>query len=258
MGIERFFNSLDKVEKIKSNGIIMGLKEKIKSNYIYIDFNSVIHNISSEIEIDINYLLYSILLNLESPDENPLDEYSLEIINKYYYDIYENSGIIKKWFDISQGITLENFKNTFPKQYIDEIVLTKIKEQIIYITTKLINPTDVKFIYIAFDGVPQMSKVVEQKKRRYNSFVVGELKKKIYEETKHTFSEIRNIYEENKIGLDRGRISTHDPLMERVTNMLKHSDFKNEMKLLNPSLEKLIISLSSVYGEGEKKIIENL
>lgn len=261
MGVERFFNSLTQVEKIKTNGIIVGLKVKILSNFIYIDFNSVIHNISSETERDLNYLLYSIILYESNPTMYPLDEATLTIINKYSYTIEGVNTTYK--FDITKGITLENFLLTFPKEHIDEIVLTKIKEHIVYITTKLIDPEGVKQIYIAFDGVPQMSKVVEQKKRRYNGYVIGELKMKIYEATKESLNDeakggFRKRFELNKIGIDRGRITTRATLMDRVTSMLTDVSFKNEMHTHHPILEKIVISSTSVYGEGEKKIMEDI
>lgn len=255
MGVERFFNSLTQVEKIKTNGIIVGLKEKILSNYVYIDFNSVIHNISSEIEYDINYLLYSILLYGMDPVENKLDDITLTIIEKYQYTTAD--GEVKK-FNLDRGITLENFQSTFPKDFLDEIVLTKIKEHIIYITTKLVEPSNVKIIYVAFDGVPQMSKVVEQKKRRYNGHVIGELRAKIFNDTKDSFSELRKTFELHKIGLDRGRITTRGNLMERVSTLLESEIFKNEIKQHHPLLEEFIISNATVYGEGEKKIMEHI
>jgi 5'-3' exonuclease len=245
MGIEKFFNSLIKVEKIKSNGIILGLKEKILSNFVYIDSNSVVHNISGEIEYDINYLLYSILLYMNDSLGSPLDEITLRIVEKYS-------------FNLSGGITLENFKSSFSKEILDEIVLRKIKEHIIYITTKLINPDSVKIINISFDGIPQMSKIVEQKKRRYNGYLVGELRNKIYNETKDSFSNIRKMYEQHKIGIDRGRITTRANLMERIAHVFASEIFKNEIKSHHPLLEQVIVSNANVYGEGEKKIMEHI
>jgi hypothetical protein len=273
MGIERFFNSLTQVEKIKTNGIIVGLKDKILSNFVYIDFNSVIHNISSEIEHDLNYLLYSIILHTRNPTKYPLDEFTLIVIEKY---TYMATDVVKK-FDPLKGITVENFLSTFPKEYIDEIVLTKIREHIIYITTKLIDPNEVKQIFIAFDGVPQMSKVIEQKTRRYNGYVIGELKAKIFadafvqigdtmihcfdiDDTDEILNNLtpRREFELNKIGIDRGRITTRATLMDRVNAMLENEDFKNEMHSFHPLLEKIVISNTGVYGEGEKKIMENI
>lgn len=235
MGIERFFNSLTQIEKIKTNGIIMGLKEKIKSNYVYIDFNSVVHNISGEVERDLNYLLYAIILNKRQ--NRNFDAEAIKIIEKYSVDINNFSNI--------------NFE-------LDQIILTKIKDQIVHITTQLIDPINVKQIYIAFDGVPQMSKLTEQKKRRYNSYVVSELKKKIFEQTKHLFDDVRNEYELNKIGFDRSKITTRAPLMEQVCNKLSSNEFKNEMKMHLKMLEQITISHVGVYGEGEKKIMEDI
>ena len=79
MGIERFFNSLTKSENIKENGIITGLTEKINTEYFYIDFNSIIYNVVNEIEKELNYLLYSVILLSEGEQ---LDNESIKIMNK--------------------------------------------------------------------------------------------------------------------------------------------------------------------------------
>lgn len=258
MGIERFFNSLTQVKKIKTNGIKTGLSEKIISNFVYIDFNSVVHNISSETERDLNYLLYAIILHEDDFTKYPLDEMSLSIIEKYS-SVPKQDGEITNIFNTESGVTVDNFINTFNREYLDEIILIKIKEHIIHITTKMMEPTEVKQIYIAFDGVPQMSKVVEQKKRRYNSYVIGELKAKIFEQFKNSLEDkFRQRFELNKIGIDRGRITTRASLMDRMFNMLSSDLFKDEMHMYHTNLEQITISSTNVYGEGEKKIMEDI
>ena len=245
MGIEQFFNSLKQVEKIQNDGIISGLKETINSNFVYIDFNSVIHNIASEIEHNINYLLYSILLYLDDNEKNPFDDDTIQIIKEYS-------------FDINNGITIENFSNTYPADKIEFLVLSEIKKKIFYIVSKLINAEGVKILHISFDGVPQMSKIIEQKKRRYNGYVIGKLKDKILNESNVSFSELRKTFNTHKIGINRGNITTRATLMDKIIDMLKTEEFKNEIKTQNSKLEQVIISGTNIYGEGEKKIMEHI
>ena len=55
MGIEKFFNSLSKNKNIKTNdGIVKSIQKKLKCDYLYFDFNSIIYTISSDIERKIN------------------------------------------------------------------------------------------------------------------------------------------------------------------------------------------------------------
>jgi hypothetical protein len=44
-----------------------------------------------------------------------------------------------------------------------------------YISEKL------KQLYIALDGIPTMSKIIEQKKRRYSGYIIDEISKKIFD-----------------------------------------------------------------------------
>ena len=64
MGIEKFFNSIARNKTIRlADGITLGLETKIDSEYIYIDFNSIIYTIATEIETELNYLLYEVIIS---------------------------------------------------------------------------------------------------------------------------------------------------------------------------------------------------
>ena len=60
MGIESFFNTITK-NKIISESLL--INEKIDCDYLYIDFNSIIYIVADILENDINYYLYSIIIN---------------------------------------------------------------------------------------------------------------------------------------------------------------------------------------------------
>ena len=62
MGIERFFNSLRKKDILQEGSISVDLKNKIDTDYLYVDFNSIIYTIVNEIEKELNMILYYIIL----------------------------------------------------------------------------------------------------------------------------------------------------------------------------------------------------
>ena len=66
MGVEKLFDSLEKTKSIQKNGIHVGFKKKLVSDYFYDDFNSTIYTTASKIEKELNYLLYAIILSTSS------------------------------------------------------------------------------------------------------------------------------------------------------------------------------------------------
>lgn len=240
MGIEKFFNSLVKNKNIKENGITIGLTTKIEADYLYIDFNSIIYNIVNSIEQELNYLLYSIIL-LQN------DKIQLDTIS-------ENLSILWNF----NGDSIESYRDYFTTKLIDDIALERLKTILLDLTSKIINPTNLKLIYIAFDGVPQFSKMMEQKKRRYNGYVISKLKHKIFDKYFDSLSENRKLYELNKISYDRGKIISWNEFMKNVSDVLMSNDFKMKLRKNNKKLEQVIISNANVFGEGEKKILEHI
>lgn len=238
MGIERFFNSLAKNENIVENGIMLGFKHKINATHVYIDFNSIIYNVVTEVEKDLNYLLYSII------DKN---------IDAKCYETF------KIWNTSDKIIqTVTDFKQYFTSELIDNVVIEKIKNHIIYITTHLLVPDDICVLYIALDGVPQMNKIIEQKKRRYNGYLLSKLKDKIYKLHSEELPEKRKEYESNKVSFDRNKITTWTKFMTNIMNTLLSENFKNTVKHNHPKLKEIIVNHQLNYGEGEKKIMEHI
>lgn len=242
MGIERFFNSLAKSENIKNIGIVIGSKEKIITDYFYIDFNSIIYNIVNEIESELNYLLYSIIL-LDDTNTDLVDTKAIEIAHKWKYEAKPS---------------VESYKNYFNGELIDKIAIERVKNYVIYTTTKLVDPNNLKLLYVSLDGVPQMSKIIEQKKRRYNGYVTSKLKNKIYAEHNNSLSVKRKLYEQHKISYDRGKIISRATFMKNISDILISKEFQDEIKTNLPLIEEIIISHQNVFGEGEKKIMEHI
>lgn len=244
MGIERFFSSLKRVGSMSKDGIILDIVDKINANYIYIDFNSIVYNIMNDVEHELNYLLYSIILH----------EHGSNILN----DNKANT-ILGVWNCNESNLSnIDKFKTYFNNERIDVEIINRIKNYIFHISTKLVNTESVKQIFLALDGTPQMSKIVEQKKRKYNGYVISKLKEKIYESTQNDFTNERKLYEKYKFSQDNNKIASWSQFMGNVIELILSEEFKSIMKVHNTNLEEIIISDQNVFGEGEKKIMEHI
>ena len=247
MGIERFFNSLIKNESIKKNGIVMGLTQKINTEFLYLDFNSIIYNITSKVEKDLNYLLYSLILLSDNKLKYKLDIHTIELCKQYNYDMEKSSKN-----------HIEYYKTFFSQELIDQITINMIKENIVHITTQLIVPEKLKLLYISIDGVPTMGKIIEQKKRRYNGYILTRLKKKIFQKYEKDLPKNRQIYEENKKHFDRSKIISWTNFIKNIVESLTSEEFKTQLFEKNINLKQFIMSDQNEFGEGEKKIMEHI
>ena len=123
---------------------------------------------------------------------------------------------------IYDSLKFENFKNkTQFEKYIIESVIDKLQ-----IIIKNINPKNKTFI--AFDGVPPIAKLTQQKNRRYKS---------------HFHSKLFN----KPVLWDTCAITPGTNFMNNLNNAIKKHFANNK---------KIILSLTDVPGEGEHKIMK--
>lgn len=253
MGVEKLFNSLERTESIQKDGIHIGFKKKIQTDYFYDDFNSTVYTTASEIERELNYLLYAIILNSDNNRSItlPLDEKAIEYALKWKFDVSTPSNL-----------TIESYKKYFTSDLIDIVALERIESYMIFKCTQLIEPDLLKLYMVSMDGVPQMAKEREQKKRRFNGSIINELKKRIYAKCELNGSNsahpLRKIYEMHKISYDRGKIISWTSFMKSIELLLTSDKFLEKLKSACPNLEKVIVSHQNIYGEGEKKIMEHI
>tara|TARA_B100001769_G_scaffold183661_1_gene145307 strand:- start:6588 stop:8165 length:1578 start_codon:yes stop_codon:yes gene_type:complete len=147
------------------------------------------------------------------------------IVKKLDYIKSINNLYIDSNSIIYDSIDFTNYKDNVQfENYIIYKVIDKI-ENIIKIT----NPT--KNILIAFDGVPPIAKLNQQKNRRYKSYYQNKLFNK-------------------KVEWDTASITPGTIFMDKLNNTIKNH-FNNKCKSNN-----LILSLSDIPGEGEHKIFE--
>ena len=238
MGIEKFFNSLVKNETILKNNIFV-LQNKILADYVYIDFNSILYKLALSIENQINKLFYELI-----DDSHNLSVEAKEIAKKWNYDTVNYS--------------IEDFKNHFNEKFIDNTFLDLIVDDLTYIMTELIDSDHIKKIYISMDGVPNMAKIIEQKKRRYMGYILNESKKDIYLSNKDSLDLDRKMYEENKIRFSRSKFLGHHEFMQQMSEKLKDANVLEDFKKKCKKLESYIFSGYNNPGEGEKKIMEDI
>jgi len=175
MGIERFFSAINRNFNVVDN---VENINKIKCNALLIDFNSIIHNISS--------------ILIKKLNSNELD------------DKYKNTK-------------LEDIEN---------IIIDEVKNYLI----ELIQKIDCNLIYIALDGVPTFSKILEQKKRRF----IGDFIENLISKYSLPFSFSKSL------------ISPGTIFMDNMINKLREIKFP-----INT-----IISDVNEKGEGEFKILD--
>jgi 5'-3' exonuclease len=107
---------------------------------------------------------------------------------------------------------------------------------------KLLEPTGI--VIIAFDGVAPVAKLEQQRTRRLKSQIISELEKEV--KVKYDNSII------HKKCWDKASITPGTKFMDELNNYIKRhfSLYKNN------KIEKIIVSGSDDYGEGEHKIFE--
>ena len=275
MGIERFFNTL---KNNYGDTIIRPLKTSYDTDFLFFDFNSIIHNISHSISESIIYLYHTYLCsNICSniyKDNHDIIIFHLQNIstnnsfiltnkinlpdistddNEYKYEKKINFQK-KEMSDFN--IFDDTFFNIFNESNIDELVIQKVIEHVVDIINLIKN---LQYVYIAIDGVPSYGKILEQKKRRY----IGKLQQlykqrliELYKKELDVSSNNKDIFYnqyifEHKIQqymFDKAKISPGTKFMHQLE--LKLTDyFVNNIKIGYD------IDCSDNYGEGEKKIV---
>lgn len=300
MGIENFFNTINRHTLFQNNITSSSVNEPIKNisngEHIYFDFNSIIYNNIQEIEEELNYVLYEIITGHNTDDKTKYLTKYLEILNvniefqslpkedtiytekidnidnidtdtdtdivieNIINNIIENAVKIVRE-DMMKDIRMNNlnkFKEVFNSENIIKILMIKIKNKIKEILISYNDPNIIKNVYISIDGTPNMPKIMEQKKRRYIQFIIGEVKKRIMQKYESTFDENRKLFEENIISVDRTCITSYSSFLNYIYEELNSEQFKYELYTLIPNLKTFKISSPLEIGEGEKKIMEDI
>lgn len=243
MGIERFFSSIEENNITNlDDTFTYKLQKQLESDILLIDFNSIIHITSSAILADLNYILY-------------------QILNKSYKNNKKVNLLFKTYdikFNINDELNYQDYLDLFSTQQLDTVILNKVEEFTINILKNFIDNKKLQCLYVAVDGVPHKSKMLEQKKRRYMGTIINELKNKIFDKYEKELMTNKNryLYEKHKLSWSKIYISPGTKFMDTLNNLLSSNEFIDKVKKLCPKLTKYIYSGSDQFGEGEKKIID--
>lgn len=142
------------------------------------------------------------------------------------------------------------FDKEIDKKYklyeIENIILDEVIRYTKYLVKDIVKPK--KLIYISIDGSAPLSKMVQQRARRYKS---------VLEEGYQTYLKKKYNIKEDKIKFDKCSISPGTDFMFKLSERLK-KQIKNKDIFEGLNVNKVILSDSSVPGEGEHKFLPYL
>jgi hypothetical protein len=215
MGLDRFATFISK--SINGNGIeelnINDNIRKIISNHIIFDLNFLIYQEIIEIENEINDIIKIILCLPFSLEKNGILEELLKTIltqehwKPYYietnfenlFDGFNEDEIIQKFIKfITSKISLSN-SNLNDKDFLTILNLVTFEKIINVLTKNIENIHYIPFIQsisIFFDGIPSLSKVIEQRKRRIKNHLESSKKKELFKKYFDTLkNNNKNVFE---------------------------------------------------------------
>jgi len=232
MGIEQFFSSIEK-NKITNHNFATKLEKQIEVHNLFIDFNSIVYINSANIINDLNFILLQLIKSTTNID-----------------DLLHNYNIV-----LNSSDKITEYLSLLSTDKIEQIILKGVQNYLVNIVTNYVYPDKLKYLFIALDGVPSKSKIMEQKKRRYMGFFISKIEElifeKYYEELKN--DKVRYTFEKNKIKWNVGSITPGSIFMQKLDAIINDTIHIIRKKCTN--LIDCIFSDSNQYSEGEKKII---
>lgn len=243
MGIERFFSSIEsnKITNLKMEFSSV-LERKIATNYLLIDFNSIIYSVKARLLYEINTGLYNIIKG----------KFPSKLEEKYDLKSY---GI-----ELSKDITPEQFNRMFDNDTMNKIIIDNVIFYVMNILENYIDSNHLNVFYISIDGVPSKSKLIEQKKRRYMGSVIMDVESLIFKKHEGNLSpnKDRYTYEKLKINWKTHNITPGTIFMDQLNTILSSTDFEVNIKKICKHLKTYIFSGPYEPGEGEFKIVNYL
>jgi hypothetical protein len=287
MGLDRFANFISKsinnegIEEININNNI----RKIISNHIVFDLTFLIYQEIINIENEINDIIKIILCYPFICENIELLEEQLELIlnqshwKSYYNDInllfngFNDDEIIQQFISfITSKTSPDNVESTM---VIELVIYEKIVNVMLDMIYKIHDINFIQSLLIFFDGIPSLSKIIEQRRRRINTFIESSEKKKIFklyfdnlESTNKKLCEnLSKKYSDNKnqetdnlifdyLKWIKNRF-TLDKSIGSSSNFIKQFELFIKFRMLN-NFTKITIYINSAqeYGEADLKIFK--
>jgi 5'-3' exonuclease len=248
MGIERFFSSIENNNITNLNNKFSNNASntnKLKTNRLYIDYNSIIHVRSQKVLSELNKILQGLIKLKPDKIKSYVDYY------KEYIDILTNNKL-----------TYEEYLDVFIKDpdLIDTIIIAEVMKDTKDIISSYFDTNKLEILYITIDGVPNQTKMKEQKNRRYMGYFIHNFKKLIFEKHEEDLKKKKEkyIFLQNSLSWSKNNISPGTKFMDKMQTELISTEFEFELKQLCTNLKKYIFSGTNEYGEGEKKIVDEI
>jgi predicted nuclease of predicted toxin-antitoxin system len=290
MGLDRFANFISK--SINNDGIeeisIDNNLRKIVSSHIIFDLNFLIYQEIVEIENEINDIIKVILCLPFSTDKGDQLEILLKSIFmqphwKLYYigsdlenifDGYNEDEIISKFITYISSHITSNEKNE-GLSILELVIYEKIVNTIINYIDKLHYVNFIQSLSIFYDGIPSISKVIEQRRRRIKNYLESNEKKILFKKyfenllpnNKNLFDCLSKQYNDNTIN---GVILfdyfkwikirfTIDKSIGPSSNFIKNLEVYLNIKIKKYySKIKIYTNSSKENGESDLKIFKNI
>lgn len=136
-------------------------------------------------------------------------------------------------------------KGKLTDEQFEDILIAEVVNYTQYIVSKIMKPN--KLLYIAIDGPPPRAKMVQQRMRRFKAIKEGKMRQQIYDEF--------GVKPEKS--WSKSALTPATPFMKKMADALKAVAEAGDFGMNGDGTEHLrvIISDSSVAGEGEHKII---
>jgi len=241
MGIEKFFNTLKSSYESKLITEYISHINKSSSDILFFDFNSIIHKISYQTISDLNYLYKILLISVNFPSSKLITFFT----NKYKY--YENIFYLSIDF-IHTPTGILQLINDLHKLDPHIIIIHQIIKSIEYYIS---NFADLQYVYLSIDGVPTISKIMEQRHRRYigeiiNHQILTKINKFNFPDklsNEYPYDYVK--YNKTKFTFLKLNISPGTTFMKQLIKSIKNHTFPVNIQ----------INDDTISGEGEYKII---
>ncbi len=295
MGLDRFANFISK--SINNEGIeelsIENNVRKIVANHIIFDLNFLIYQEIVDIENEINDIIKVILCLPFAIDKGDELEQILKNIFmqphwKLYYigsdlenifDGFNEDEIITKFISyitskITSNVEMSNEKNE-GLSIIELVIYEKIVNTMVNYVDKLHHVNFIQSLSIFYDGIPSISKVIEQRRRRIKNFLESNEKKILFKKyfdnllpnNKNLFENLSKEYEGNSnkepILFDYFKwIKTRFTIDKSIgpsSNFIKNLELYMNIKIKkNYPKMKIYINSAKENGESDLKIFKHI
>ena len=242
MGIEQFFTSIIKEKAANIEAQFAKVhREKVKTSYFYIDFNSIIHVVSRKIIADLNYVLMRVIARTLDPEHTRVKS-------------------IMDRFGIGVPKSAKEFHKEMTEDVVSGFIINEVVQYLLLLLEFYLDPEELEHVYIAIDGTPHKPKMVEQRKRRFLGVVGSRVRDKLFEKYKSELKKDPEKYqfEKYKIIWNKVLISPGTVFMHKMYKRLVSDELKGRIQQVCPKLKWYICSGPYEPGEGEKKIVNHM